>query len=89
MTVRETPEKIPLFVLPCAIGFLGLGVLLGLLLAGPLGISRGAFLARFVPLFTWATTFGLALYLGHREPKLSASAALPDSHGSMWGDHSR
>jgi hypothetical protein len=62
-------EKIPWFVLPCAIGFLVIGVVVGAPLADLLGFSQVAFLLRFAPLFAWACSFGLALYLG-RHPRL-------------------
>ena len=68
MAVGGAPEKIPMFVVPCAVGFFCLSIIIGLFLAGPLHLSQGPFLLRFSALFTWASTFGLALYLGHRQP---------------------
>jgi hypothetical protein len=69
--------KIPWFVLPCAVGFLVVGVLVGAPLADLLGFGRLEFLLRFAPLFAWAGTFGLALYLG-RHPRSRAVAAPPE-----------
>lgn len=71
-------EKIPWFVLPGAAGFLLVGIVVGALLADLLGIGRVTFLLRFAPLFAWACTFGLALYLGRHPHR----RALPDPQES-------
>jgi hypothetical protein len=77
--------RIPWFVLPCAIGFLVLGVLVGAPLADLMGVSRGTFLLRFAPLFAWGGTFALALYLG-RHPRTRPSPPPQESEAFLaWG----
>jgi hypothetical protein len=68
---QDEIQKIPWFVVPCAVGFLVIGIVVGAPLADVLGFGRLDFLLRFAPLFAWAGTFGLALYLG-RHPRLRA-----------------
>lgn len=84
MAVRKTPEKIPLFVVPSAIGLFVVGTVIGWVLAGLFNLDRWPFLLRFSPLFTWAGTFVLALYLGRRQP--SRPAAQDESKGFLWWD---
>lgn len=84
MKARQTPEKIPLWVLPCAVGFFVLSLALGSLLATALALEPGAFLLRFSPLFTWAATFVLALYIGRRLPERHTSEPERGPRGFLW-----
>ena len=87
MSAQQDPDKIPLFVVPCAAGFLVLGTLIGIFVAGLLKFDLVPFLFRFAPLFAWACTFVLALYLGRRPPKEQPSAPEGAGAGFMWSDH--
>jgi hypothetical protein len=85
-TSRDDPEKIPLWVLPCALGFFVLSLVVGWLIAGVLKVEPGGFLLRFSPLFTWAATFVLALYLGRRLPEKRIVSGPSDAEvrGFLW-----
>jgi hypothetical protein len=50
--------------------------------------NLGPFLLRFAPLFTWATTFVLALYLGRRQANEAEAQDDDDGgNGFLWWDH--
>jgi polyferredoxin len=84
MKRRPTPEKIPLWVLPCAIGFFILSLVAGSLIATALALEPIPFLLRFSPMFTWAATFVLALYIGRKLPAERPSEAEHRPPAFLW-----
>ena len=86
--MSEQQDKIPFFVVPCAAGFLVLGALIGIFVAGLFQFDVVPFLFRFAPLFAWACTFVLALYLGRRPLKEAAPGPGKTSGGFVWSDRS-
>lgn len=88
MGTQQDPDKIPLFVVPCAVGFLVAGTVIGVLLANVFQLDLVPFLFRFAPLFTWACTFALALYLGRRPVKQAAPHTESSGGGFFWSDRS-
>ena len=85
--MSEQQDKIPFFVVPCAAGFLVLGALIGIFVAGLLQFDVVPFLFRFAPLFAWGGTFVLALYLGRRPLKEPPPVPKGAGGGFMWYDH--
>lgn len=84
MNHHQEPEKIPLWVLPCAIGFFIVSVAVGSLIARALDLELVGFLLRFSPLFTWAATFVLALYIGRRLPEHRQDLEESTARGFLW-----
>jgi hypothetical protein len=85
MKTHADTSKIPLWVLPCAIGFFVVSLGVGSFLASVFALEPTGFLLRFSPLFTWAATFVLALYVGRRLPVQGEDPRFED-HGFLWWD---
>jgi hypothetical protein len=84
MKVQQQPEKIPFWVLPCAIGFFALSLAVGSLIANAFALEPAGFLLRFSPLFTWAATFVLALYIGRKLPERRSPQPPEGPRGFLW-----